>query len=362
MPVLTRRALNRALLARQLLLQRRPLAAERAIEQLVAVQAQEPQAPYLALWCRLEGFDPETLSELVGERRAVRTTLMRTTIHLVTADDWAWLWPLLRPVPARAFRGSAYSKALAGADVGDVVAAGRALVEASPHTRAEVGRALAERWPGADAEALGAAVAMHNPVAHVPPRGLWRRGGRARWTTAPAWLGRPEEADPQAAARLVRRYLAAFGPATVRDLQAWCGLTRLSAVAAALGDELVTLRDEDGRELLDLPGAPLPDPGTPAPARLLAPFDNVILGHADRARILPPEHRDAVFRGDRLMRTFLVDGFVAGTWRLSGDTLTVRPFAPLRSRDRRAVGAEAERLLAFAGPPDGGGAVRFDER
>ena len=355
--MLTRRDLNRALLERQLLLERRAVPAEAALEGLAGMQAQEPQAPYVGLWSRIEGFDPAELSRLIDERRAIRTGLMRATIHLVTARDWAWLWPLIRPVPARAFRSSAYSKALAGADVDEVVAAGRALVEAEPRTRAEVGLLLAERWPAADRAALAAAVGLHLPVVHVPPRALWRRSGQARWTTAPAWLA-AAPADAPAAEDLVRRYLAAFGPATVKDIQAWSGLTGLRAVADGLGDELHTAVDEDGRELLDIPGAPLPDAGTPAPPRFLAPFDNAILAHADRGRIIAAEHRAVVF-GDRLMRTFLVDGFVAGTWRIDGATLTVRPLRPLAARDRRAVMDEAERLLAFAGPPDGARDVRL---
>jgi hypothetical protein len=356
--LLTRRDLNRALLERQFLLERRALPADEAVERLAGMQAQEPQAPYIGLWSRLEGFDPDELSRLVAGRGAVRTTLMRATIHLVTARDWAWLWPLIRPVTARAFRGSPFSKALGGADVDEVVAAGRALIEAEPRTRAEVGRLLTERWPAADPAALGHAVAYHLPIVHVPPRGLWRRSGQARWTTAPAWLG-AAPADAPAAEELVRRYLAAFGPATVKDVQAWSGLTGLRSVVERLRDDLRTAVDEHGRELLDLPGAPLPGAGTPAPPRFLAPFDNAILAHADRGRIIAPEDRDALFR-DRLMRAFLVDGFVAGTWRLDGATLSVRPLRALAARDRRAVLDEAERLLAFAGPPDGPREVRLE--
>jgi hypothetical protein len=355
--LLTRRDLNRALLERQLLLERRALPVESAVERLAGMQAQEPQAPYVGLWSRLEGFDPDELSRLVAGRGAVRSILMRATIHLVTARDWVWLWPLTRAVGARAFRGSAFSKALAGADLDEVVAAGRALIEAEPRTRAQVGRLLAEHWPAADPAALGHAVAYHVPIVHVPPRGLWRRSGQARWTSAPVWLGKAPT-DAPAVEDLVRRYLAAFGPATVMDIQAWSGLTGLRTVVDGLRDELRTAVDEDGRELLDVPGGPLPDAGTRAPPRFLAPFDNAILAHADRGRIVAPEHRGVVF-GDRLMRTFLVDGFVAGTWRIDGATLTVRPLRALAARDRRAVLDEAERLLGFAGPPEGARDVRL---
>ena len=357
--LLSRRALNRALLARQLLLERRALAPEAAIEHLVGMQAQEPQAPYLGLWTRLADFDPQRLSALIAERRAVRLGIMRATIHLLTARDCLALWPVMAPVPARAFEGSAYRKAIAGVDLDALVAAGRGLVALEPLTRVELGRRLAERFDGYDPPSLAAAVAFLSPLVQVPPRGLWRRGGAPRLTTAQAWLGADLEREPSVD-DVVLRYLAAFGPATVRDVQAWCGLTRLRAVVERLGDRLRVLRDEDGRELLDVPDGPLPDPGTPAPVRFLAAFDNAILGHADRSRIIAREHRDAVFR-ERTMQTFLVDGFAAGSWRLDGGRLTVRPLVPLRARDRRAVTDEAERLLAFAGPPDVPHEVRFDQ-
>ena len=202
---------------------------------------------------------------------------------------------------------------------------------------------LAEQWPGVDRTSLAHAVSYLEPLVQVPPRGLWRQGGQARWTTAGAWLGGQRlDAEP-AMEDLVLRYLAAFGPATVKDIQAWSGLTRLSEVIDRLRERLRVFHDQDGRELLDVPDGPLPDPDTPAPARFLPPFDNAILSHADRGRIVAPEHRDAV-SGDRLLRTFLVDGFVAGTWRLDGATLRVLPIWPLvggRSTRRRRGGGAA---------------------
>jgi hypothetical protein len=358
--VLTRRALNRALLERQLLLERRALTPQAAIEHLVGMQAQEPQAPYVGLWSRLDGFEPEALSALIAGRHAVRLGIMRATIHLLTARDCLALWPLMAPVPARAFRGSAFSKAIAGVDVDALVATGRELLAAEPLTRAELGRRLADRFEGFDPASLAAAVAFLSPLVQVPPRGLWRQGGAPRLTTAQAWLGREAEASPLAEEEVVLRYLAAFGPATVRDIQAWCGLTRLRTVVERLGDRLRVLRDEDGRELVDVRDGPLPDPDTPAPVRFMAAFDNAILGHAERSRIIAREDRDVVFR-QRNMQTFLVDGFVAGSWRMDGATLVVRPLGRLGRRDRRAVADEAERLVAFAGPPDGPRGVRFEE-
>jgi Winged helix DNA-binding domain len=346
--VLSRRALNRALLDRQLLLQRRTVGVWDAVQHLVGLQAQEPQAPYIGLWTRLAGFQPAGLSDLIAERRAVRTSLMRATIHLVTAEDCLALWPLMRTVLARTFRGSTFAKALDGIDLDEVIAAGRELIAQQPRTRAELSALLARRWPDYDATSLAYAVSFLTPIVQVPPRGLWRQSGSARWTTAQAWLGTELDEGPSLA-DVVLRYLAAYGPASVRDIQAWCGLTGVRAITERPSDRLRTYVDEQGNELLDVIGAPLPDPQVPAPPRFLPPFDNAILAHADRSRIIAPEHRDTVYR-DRLMRTFLVDGFVAGTWSIDAGTLRLTPLAPLRNRDRAALEPEAERLLRFVAP------------
>jgi hypothetical protein len=362
---LSRRALNRALLARQLLLERRALPVAEALERLAGLQAQEPQAPYVALWSRLDGFVAEELSDLIAARRAVRGSLMRATIHLVTARDWAWLRPLMAPVLAANFKGSQFSKAIAGVDVDALLARARELLSQRPYSRAELSQELAPLWPGVDTTSLVYAVSYLEPLVQVPPRGLWRQRGQARWTTPRAWLGAqalPTHAAADAHAALdtlIRRYLAAVGPASVQDMQAWCGLTRLAAAVERQRERLRSFRDESGRELLDVAGGPLPEPGTPAPPRFLAPFDNAVLGHADRSRIIADGDRRTV-SGDRLMRTFLVDGFVAGTWRLVGTTLHVHPFRPLAQADRRAVIDEAQRLAAFLVPDRGGGNVRVE--
>lgn len=342
------RALNRALLARQLLLERRALPVAEALEHLVGMQAQEPQAPYLGMFSRLEGFAPEALSELIAARRAVRASLMRCTIHLVTAADWVRLWPAMSPVLARGFSASPFSKAVAGVDLDELLLLGRRLLGEGPRTRAELGPLLAQRWPGVDAGSLAYAVSYLTPVVQVPPRGLWRQTGAARWTAAELWLGWKLYGGSTADA-LIPRYLAAFGPATVADIQAWSGMTGLAAAVARQRERLRSFEDEQGRELLDLPGAPLPDPDTPAPPRFLAPFDNAILSHADRSRIVATEDRAAV-NGERLMRTFLVDGFVAGTWRLEGATIHISPIRRLAKKDLSALRGEAHRLLAFVLP------------
>jgi hypothetical protein len=345
---LSRRELNRALLQRQLLLDRTDMAVYDAVEHLVGMQAQEPQAPYVGLWTRLNSFAPRELSDLIAERRAVRLGLMRATIHLVTAPDCVRLWPLMRVVLARTFKGSAFSKALAGIDLEEVLTVGQDLLAQQPRTRVELGALLAQRWPDADATALGSAVSFLTPLVQVPPRGLWQRSGAARGTTAQAWLETKLDVEP-APGEVVLRYLAAFGPATVNDIQAWCGLTRLRPVTDGLRDRLRTFRAENGNELLDVADAPLPDPQAPAPPRFLPPFDNAILGHADRSRIIAPEHRDLVYR-DRLMRVFLIDGFVAGTWRIDDATLYIRPIVTISKLDRGSLVEEGERLLAFVAP------------
>lgn len=354
--ILSARALNRALLERQMLLGRRSLPVAAAIEQLVGMQSQEPQAPYLGLWSRIEQFTADELSELIATRRAVRGALMRATLHLVTARDWAALRPLMNPMLVRSVKRSPFGKALAGVDLAELLAVGRKLLAEKPRTRAELGPLLAARCPGADPESLAYAITYLEPIVQVPPRGLWRQSGQARWATAAAWLG--EQDGQQALDSLIPRYLAAFGPASIQDIQAWSGLTGLDRVVARQRDQLRAFQDELGRELLDVPHGSLPDPGTPAPPRFLPPFDNSILAHADRSRIVGPDARDAITR-DRLMRTFLVGGFVAGTWQLDGDTLHVRPIRPLRDRDRRAVADEAERLLAWLIPGAAAPTVRL---
>jgi Winged helix DNA-binding domain len=235
--------------------------------------------------------------------------------------------------------------------------AGRDHLAERPSTRAGVSAVLSQRWPGVDSASLAYAINLLTPVLQVPPRGLWRQGGQARWATAETWLSRNLDEDP-APAELIGRYLAAFGPSTAADIQAWCGVTRLRAAIDGMRPSTRSFQDEDGNEMLDVPGAPLADPDAPAPPRLLAPFDNVLLAHSDRRRIIAPEHRGAVYR-DRLMRAVLVDGFVAGTWRLEDHVIQIRPLGRLRKSDRAAVTEEAQRLLAFLTGDAPRGNVRF---
>jgi Winged helix DNA-binding domain len=348
------RVLNRATLERQLLLRRAPadLPVATAIERLVGLQAQLPNPPYLGLWSRLDGFTRESLEALVRDRRVVRTGLMRATLHLVTADDLGRLRPVLRPVLDRAQRGH-FGGRLAGIDPAELAAAGRELYAGRALTQAELRRHLCERWPGRDPEALAYSVNYLTPLVQAPPGGLWGRQGSIPYTLADTWLDRevPSEASPDA---LFLRYLAAFGPATVADVQAWSGLTRLREVADRLRPGLRVLRDGDGRELLDVPDGPLPDADTPAPVRLLQEYDNLIVGYADRRRMVPDRHRARICNGAFIAATVLVDGTARGTWRLTrrsgAAVIEVELFERLARRDADAVAAEAGRLLRFAAP------------
>jgi hypothetical protein len=323
------------------LLRRHDLSPRAAIERLVGMQAQEPLAPYTGLWTRLTHFDPGELSRMTETGAVVRGTLMRRTVHLVTADDYLALRPVMQDMVERGYASTAFAKQIAGVDMHELLVAGRTLVEEQPRTTAELRDALGPRWPDADATSLAYAVRYHLPLVQLPPRGLWpiRKGhARVKVTTAEQWLGRPLSPDssPQAA---IRRYLAAFGPATVQDIAAWSGLTKVREAVDAM-----ELRRCDG--LLDVEDGLLPDPDTPAPPRFLPPFDNVVLGHKDRSRIVPDEDRPRLI-ADLGKPMLLVDGFVRGTWRIADGRLALAPWHPLTKQEQAAVDEEGERVLAF---------------
>lgn len=359
LPVLGDRALNRALLARQLLLRRVRRPALDTVEHLVGLQAQEPQDPYVALWARLAGFDPAELGAALVDRSAVRIALQRSTIHLVTARDCVALRPVLQAVGERMARGQ-FGRRLVGVDLAELAAAAQALVAAEPLTFGTLGKRLAERWPGREEMALAQTARALLPMVQIPPRGVWKRSGRALHVTVESWLGRPIGIDA-APDGLVLRYLAAFGPATVADVQNWSGLTRLAEVVERLAPRLRAFRAADGRLLHDLPDAPRPDEEVPAPVRFLPEYDNVLLGHADRGRIVPAgagELWDEQYHWSAL----LVDGLVRGVWRVARErgraTLHVR--APgLTAADEEAVAAEATALLAFLEPASAAREVRI---
>ena len=346
------RGQNRALLARQLLLERCALPVADVVETMVGLQSQAPQAHYAGLWSRIEGFDPAAASDLLACRALVRIALMRGTIHLVTAADARFLRPLVQPVLERGLANALGPGA--AVELEDLAVAARALVEERPRTPSELGAELAARWPGVASDRLSLAARAVLPLVQVPPRGLWGGSGAARHTTFEHWLGAPLDKQPSVD-RLVLRYLAAYGPATPADAQAWSGLTRLREVFERLAPSLVTLRADDGSALYDLPDAPRPGPDHDAPVRLLAEFDNLLLAHARRDHVVDDAHRRAIFTVNGVLpRTVLVDGRVAGTWtsEVSAGRCSVRvaAFAPLPARVRDEVEREARGYLSMAAP------------
>jgi hypothetical protein len=346
--VLDLRALNRATLARQLLLERADLSPRDAVRHLVGLQAQVPHNPYTALWSRLAGFRPESVSELLAEREVVRIGVMRGTIHLITAADCLVLRPVTQPVfEGRLWRHRELSPQLRGVDLDPVVEAGRLVLE-EPRTGTELRALLAARFPTLDPAALAYACQMRLALVQVPPRGLWRKSAQVRWTTAEAWLGRPLEPRPSLD-DVVLRYLAAFGPASVADAGTWSRLAGLRAVFERLRPRLVTFRDERDRELFDLPDAPRPDPATRAPVRFLPEYDNLLLSHDDRTRFAAPDARRALAPVWTLgSGAVLQDGVVRGVWRRQEQGIAVHHL-PLSQRAAASVAAEGRRLARFLG-------------
>ncbi|GAA2070446.1 winged helix DNA-binding domain-containing protein [Actinomadura alba] len=352
---MTRRALGRATLARQLLLSRSRAPVLEAVERLVGLQAQTPHTWYLGLAVRLEGIRPADVADLLVQRRLVRIALMRSTIHLVTARDCLELRPLVQPVIERGLRGN-FGRDLLGLDVGELAKAGRELVEERPLTPTRLGGLLAGQegvgWAGRDPASLAQAIRALVPLVQVPPRGVWGSSGPIAHTSAEAWLGGPLAAEPSID-DMVLRYLGAFGPATVKDVQTWSGLTRLREVVDRLRPRLATFLDEEGHELFDLPDAPRPDADAPAPPRLLYDFDNLLLSHADRSRFITDAyHEQAYGRHGPMPNVVLVDGLTAGDWKITrdggGTILTIRPYGRFSPADVDALTDEGARMLAFA--------------
>lgn len=351
--VLDPRALNRAVLARQFLLERTTRSVPDVVEHLVGLQAQTPHTWYLGLWSRIAGFRPEDAAERLTDRSLVRIAVMRSTIHLLTPRDAHGLRPVVQPVLDRdLFTNQLHGKAIAGVDVAAVVEAARPLLAERPRTPKELGALLQPQWPDRPAATLAYAVRNVLPLVQVPPRGIWGRSGPIAHTSAEAWLGAGPAYSP---ATVVRRYLAAFGPAMVADIQTWSGLTRLRDVVEPLRGELLVFHDDQGRELFDLPDAPRPDPDVPAPVRLLYDFDNLLLSHADRRRISTDAFRQAFAqRSGPVPGAVLVDGFTAAHWTLEQDReqarVTVHLHRPVAPAEVEAITDEAGRLLVFAAP------------
>jgi hypothetical protein len=345
-PVLSARALGRATLARQLLLEPSTMDVASAVTHLVGLQAQNPLDPYLALWARLDPFDPHDLGARLESRELVRIVVMRGTIHLVTADDALALRPLMQPVLAREIRNhSEFAPLLEGVDLAPVLAFAEPLLAARPLTATKLRAALEAEFPALPAPALAYACRCLLPLVQVPPRGVWGRSLAVTSTPLEAWVGRrldPEEAPTIDDVAL--RYLAAFGPATVADFATWSRLTALRPVFERLRPSLVVVRDERGRELFDLPDAPRPGESVPAPVRLLAEYDNVLLSHADRSRFGPMIGQRVVGPRQRSTGSVLVDGELRGTWHGEAETrrITVDVAGATRA-ERQEIDAESER-------------------
>jgi len=348
MPHLTLRALNRATLARQLLLDRVDQSVPATIEHLLGLQAQVPLAPYVGLWTRLRNFRREDLAALINAHSIVKATLMRAPLHLFTADDYLRLRATLQPVLDRSLKSIVKQQPL---DFDRILAAATEFLAEAPRTFAELSAMLAELEPGADVGAMRYAVRMRLPLVQVPIATGWSYPGNPKFALAERWIGQPISADDQLR-DLFFRYLAAFGPATISDFQTWSGLPSVKAAVEKWKPDLCLYRDEQGRELLDLPGMPLPDPDTPVPVRLLPEFDNLILGHNLRTRVIDEQHRVYVFlSGLRVSATFLIDGFVRGTWKIEKTKKTAALVFttpnPLTQPEQDALFEEGERLLRF---------------
>ena len=347
--VLTRRELNRALLQRQLLLERRPLTAVQAVERLGGLQAQSTPSPYLSLWTRLEGFEREQLTAALVGRRLVKALLQRSTLH-VSAPRHYWAIMTVRRKLAPSLWPPSYEARVPTERLVQLAELVVAELERGELTFKEV-QALLEPHAreGVPPAFLWRRVQAHAYVVHVPPSGIWGYGGHGVYAAAAGRL-RGEAPDADAAFdQLVGMHLAAYGPATTQDIGQWAGIPRLKPIAESLERLSVrTFRNEAGRVLYDLPRAPLPDAETPAPPRLVPRFDNLVLSHADRSRVLgdlPPSR--IVTKNGIVHATILVDGFVAGTWQLEQGRVRLEPFGKLGAGTKRALNEEVERLEAF---------------
>lgn len=357
-PRLSLRALNRATLDRQLLLRRHEMPAQQAIRRLGGLQAQAPLAPYVGLWTRLAGFTTDELSALLSERTVVRAPIMRATVHLADTADFAAFRPLFGPLMAAGLRAN-YARTLTGVDPEALAAQAAELLAKRPLTRAQLARELAAAWPAAEPMSLAYAVTYLVPVVQVPPRGIWGKNAQATWTTAESWLAGPiGPASPEVVDDLVLRYLAAFGPATVADIQTWSGLTRLREVTDRL--ELRTYLGPGDEVLLDLPDKELPAEDVPAPPRFLPEYDNLLLSHADRRRVIPHAHPVPLWPGTGATQgTLLIDGVWDATWKITAEALTITPFRRLTAAEESAIADEAAKLLTFTSPANPARPIRF---
>ncbi|GAA3304898.1 AlkZ family DNA glycosylase [Dactylosporangium vinaceum] len=343
---ITTRTQNRTYLRRQLLLDGGAAAGVAdVVRRVVAVQAQDADAPYIGIWARSREFAHDDLTAALEDRSLVRGALLRGTQHIASGADYRWLRPL---ISARmgATGLSPFRRQLDGIDLTELAAAARDALHGTTMTRPRLAKALGERYPGRESIALAWAAQHQLALIHPPPTGTWRRRGHVHVALADEWLGAALE-EPPTIERLLRRYLESCGPASIADFQNWSGLRRLRQEVEALRPQLRTYIDDSGQELFDLPELELADAELDAPVRFLPAFDNLVLSHADRSRIIAsPADQAIICPGlSAVLPTFLEDGFVAGTWEVRPGTLELSPFRKLRNP--AAVHTEAERLLTF---------------
>jgi hypothetical protein len=351
--ILTRGELNRATLARQFLLERMHGSPLSLIKRLVALQGQVQNAPYLGLWTRMRAFERADLTNLIEQKQVVRAASLRMTLHLMRAEDYVLLHPILQTLP-RSRRLLLFARQAEDFDPVQFQALMRAYLQEKPRTGAEVRRKMGEIFPGLPQDQIVSSAIMQLALIQTFPAGKWNFTGPLTYAEAETWLDRPFASVSESLRHLILRYLEAFGPASVRDIQAWSGVTKLQSTVNTLRSELITYRDERGQELFDLPGAPCPEAEVPAPVRLLPAFDNLLLAHEDRRRIIADTYRPFVFPGQAMVRpTFLVDGYVQGTWKIerkiAQTTLVIEPFDPLSDQVRNALWEEGERLMNWIG-------------
>ncbi len=359
--VLSDRALNRATLARQLLLDRHKMPVVKAIEQVLALQAQVPRPPHVGLWSRLLGFERDHLFSPLHSRVLVRATTMRGTIHIMSAKDFLSFRGALQPSLTAGW------KTVAGKaptpPIEKLVAAGREFLGHEGYTFSDIRAELLRQFPKSHDRIMGYAVRTHVPLVQVPTReDEWGFPADAAFTLADSWLKTPV-GDGAGPAALILRYLAAFGPASAADIQTWTGLRGVAELIAPVRSKLVTFTDARGRELFDLPKAPRPDADTDAPVRFLPEYDSVMIAHSDRSRVVDDRFRKVLITKNLIVpATFLVDGRIAGTWKLerkkASATVVLSPLIPLTKTVRRELEQEGEALARFVEPKATAVAVR----
>ena len=346
--ILTTRQLNRATLARQMLLERSDMRIVDAVRFLGGLQAQQSNDPYIGLWSRLNGFTHEALTALIVNRTLARATTMRGTLHLHTADDLVGFRALVQGFLIAQWKSN-FLRRFGTEDKAKVHRAGVRVLDKGPITSGDLGKQLREKFPTAEPIALSVLLQMSETLVQVPPTRLWGNGSAPKLVRVENWL--PDAKPTLSRIDLVRRYLAAYGPASINDMQIWCRLTKLSVEFKALEKELVVFEGEDGRVLYDLPDAPWPAADTPAPVRFLPLYDNVYLGYDNRRRMLMEEDLKRLNLFTDFKPSVLIDGVIAAGWVVSRKKdavrLEIEPYHKLSKKQVRELEAEGEAFLRF---------------